>query len=303
MPWRFIELFRDPTPNGLINQRYVHAMMRLVELTDLKPNEKEDFISMVLLVGKKLVATWKHYNNYATLEDALIEQARAGEVIDDKAIQRISYSQDLYLEMDEFLVQFKSTLDYLVKLPVPIVGKRWNLTTFCERGGTVRKALKRNLPKEYSRTARMVEEQVLDLHKPWLEMAIEARDRLNHFLEGGADFQAVIVLKTMRDGKEHIHVPMWDEQNSLRQVMEVIFYNLLKLVEDFTAGFLMARLQDNITLVHKPVDHGSVESPWRTMSLDEFRKLKEEKGGSSMKLKKNRNRTKRRPEPFSESIL
>ena len=254
-------------------------MMRLVELTDLKPDEKENFINMVLLIGKKLVATWKHYNIYSTLEDRFIEQAKAGEVIDNQSIRRINYSQDLYLEMDEFLVQFKSTLDYLVKLPVPLVGKRWNLTTFGERGGTVRKALRRNLPKEYARTAKMVEEQVLDLHKPWLEMAIEARDRLNHFLEGGADFQAVVVLKMMKDGKEFIHVPMWDEQNSLRHVMEIVFHNPLKLVEDFTAGFLTARLKDEITLVHKPVDIGSIESPWRTMMLDEFRILKDRDGG------------------------
>jgi hypothetical protein len=279
MPWTLIDLFQDPTPNGLINQRYVQTMMRLVELTDLRPDEKENFINMVLLIGKKLVATWKHYNIYSTLEDQLIEQAKAGEVIDNQSIRRISYSQDLYLEMDEFLVQFKSTLDYLVKLPVPLVGKRWNLTTFGERGGTVRKALRRNLPKEYARTAKMVEEQVLDLHKPWLEMAIEARDRLNHFLEGGADFQAVVVLKMMKDGKEFIHVPMWDEQNSLRHIMEIVFHNLLKLVEDFTAGFLTARLKDEITLVHKPVDIDSIESPWRTMTLDEFRTLKDRDGG------------------------
>ena len=124
----------------------------------------------------------------------------------------------------------------------------------------------------------MVEEQALDLHKGWLEMAIEARDRLNHLLEGGASFEAVVVLKMMKDGKEVIHVPMWDEENSLRHVMEVIFYNLLKLVEDFTAGFLTARLRPDITLVHKPVERGSVESPWRTMSLEEFRKLKENAG-------------------------
>lgn len=76
-----------------------------------------------------------------------------------------------------------------MKLPVPLVGKRWNLHTFGERGGSVRKALRRNLPKEYATTAKMVEEQVLDLHKGWLEMATDARDRLNHLLEGGASFE------------------------------------------------------------------------------------------------------------------
>jgi hypothetical protein len=277
--WRYFDLFNDPTPNGLINQRYLITMMRLADHTDLKPDEKEKFINMLLLVSKKLVATWKHYNNYITIEDQLIKEAVAGKAIEHQMNQRISYSQDLFLEMDEFLVQFKSTLDYLVKLPVPLVGRRWNLSTFGERGGSVRKALKRNLPKEYARTAKMVEEQVLDLHKPWLEMAIEARDRLNHFLDGGANFEAMLVIKMMKDEKEVVHVPMWDEENTMRFTMEVIFYNLLKLVEDFTAGFMTARLKGEVTLVHKPVERLSVESPWRTMTLEEFRKLKDREGG------------------------
>ncbi|HEY0376418.1 MAG TPA: hypothetical protein VGC87_05610 [Pyrinomonadaceae bacterium] len=277
-----MDLFQDPTPNGLINQRYVQTMIKLAELTDMKPNEKEQFINLVLLVGKKLAATWKHYNNYATIEDQLIKQAEAGESLEKQPVQRVSYSQDLFLEMDEFLVQFKSTLDYLVKLPVPLVGRRWNLNTFGERGGTVRKALKRNLPKEYARTAKMVEEQVLDLHKGWLEMAIEARDRLNHLLEGGADFRGMLVIKMMKDGKETVHVPLWDEQNTARHAMEVIFYNLLKLVEDFSVGFLTARLRDEITIVHKPVELGSVESPWRTMPLEQFQKLKDQEEGGAV---------------------
>jgi hypothetical protein len=97
MVWRFIDLFQDPTPNGLINLRHVQTMMRLAELTNMKPNEKDDLINLVLLVGKKLVATWKHYRDYFTLEDQLIEQAKAGEVIDTQSVQQISYSQDLYL--------------------------------------------------------------------------------------------------------------------------------------------------------------------------------------------------------------
>jgi len=279
MGLRIINLFNDPTPNGFINQRYLQTMLKLSELTDMTPDEKESFLNILLLVSKKLVATWKHYNNYITIEDELIKQAEASQTIEAQQVQRISYSQDLFLEMDEFLVQFKSTLDYLVKLPIPLVGRRWNLSTFGERGGSVRKALKRNLPKEYARTAKMVEEQVLDVHKPWLEMAIEARDRLNHFLEGGANFEAMLVIKVTKDGKEVVHVPMWDEKNTMRHTAEVIFYNLVKLVEDFTACFLTARLKDETTLVHKPVDRFAIESPWRIMSLIEFRKLKERDGG------------------------
>src|SRR5574341_2232728 len=203
--WRYIDLFKDPTPTGLINQRYLMTMMQLAELTNLTPDEKQRFMNVLLLVGKKLVATWKHYYAYTTLEDNLIKQAEAGPAIEKQTFQRISYSQDLFLEMDEFLYQVKSTLDYMVKLPVPLVGKGWNVSTFGDKGGTVRKALRRNLPKKFETSARMIEEQALDSHKGWLEMIIEARDRLAHFLEGGASFEAMLVIKMMKDGKEVVH--------------------------------------------------------------------------------------------------
>jgi len=51
-------------------------------------------------------------------------------------IQHIIYSQDLFLEVDEFVVQVTSTLDYLAKLPLAIIGKNnWPyLRTFGSKG-------------------------------------------------------------------------------------------------------------------------------------------------------------------------
>jgi hypothetical protein len=272
--WRTIDLFKDPTPDGLINQRYLMTMMRLVELTDLNSEEKQKFMNVLLLVSKKLVATWKHFHAYATLEDELIKEAEAGEAIEHQSVQRVTYSQDLYLEMDEFLYQVKSTLDYMVKLPVPLVGRGWNISTFGEKGGAVRKALRRNLPKKFASSAKMIEEQALDMHREWLESIIEARDRLAHFLEGGASFEAMLVIKMMKDGKAVVHVPLWDKETTMRRVMESTFHNLLKLVEDFTAGFLTLRLRDGINLVHIPVEIFSVESPWKALTPEQMSKVK-----------------------------
>jgi hypothetical protein len=268
--WRYLDLFNDPTPDGLINQRYLMTMMRLVNLTELKADEKKRFFDILLLVAKKLVATWKHFNAYSSLEDSLIEKAQASIAIEKQTLQHISYSQDLFLEMDEFLYQVKSTLDYMVKLPVPLVGRGWNVSTFGDKGGTIRKALRRNLPRGNTNSARLIEEQVLDPHKQWLEMIIQARDRLAHFLQGGASFEAMIVIKTLKDDEETIHVPMWDKDTTMRIVMETTFHNLLKLVEDFTAGFLTIRMKPGINVVHIPVEIGSVKSPWVPMTMEQF---------------------------------
>lgn len=138
------------------------------------------------------------------------------------------------------------------------------------KGGTVRKALRRNLPRDNTNSARLIEEQVLDQHKPWLEMIIQARDRLAHFLDGGASFEAMIVIKMLKDEKETIHVPMWNKDTTMRLVMKTTFHNLLKLVEDFTAGFLTTRMKLGINLVHIPVEIDSVKSPWVPMTMDQF---------------------------------
>jgi hypothetical protein len=108
-------------------------MMRLAKLTDMTTEEGQRFMDILLLVSKKLVATWRHYDAYVTLEDQLIKEAEAGPAIETQSVQRVSYSQDLFLEMDEFLYQVKSTLDYMVKLPVPLVGRGWNISTFGEK--------------------------------------------------------------------------------------------------------------------------------------------------------------------------
>src|SRR5262249_47581245 len=55
----------------------------------------------------------------------------------------VSYSQELYLEFDEFLVQYKSSLDYLAKLPATLLGwNKWNRRTFGERGKRIIKMLR-----------------------------------------------------------------------------------------------------------------------------------------------------------------
>ncbi|HLA95473.1 MAG TPA: hypothetical protein VK612_07115 [Pyrinomonadaceae bacterium] len=256
-------------------------MLHLIEKTNLTNIEKDEFVNLMLLVAKKLVATWKHLREYERIEDELIEKARAGKAIEEEPVQRLNYSQDLFLEIDEFLVQGKSTLDYLVKVPVPIVGRCWNLRTFAKKGETVRNALKGILPAEYNRTAKMIEEQVLDRHVGWLGMTIEARDKLNHLLDGGADFRQILVVKSIVGGVEKIHVPLWDHNHTAREVLIIVNSNLQKLVEDFTVGFMTARLKEGMTLVHVPVERESVMSPWKIMSEEEFEALQKEKGGET----------------------
>lgn len=264
MPLQLKTLFNDPTPDGYINLRYVIHMMSIAQnYTDFSDAEFNEFVKHLLLVGKKMVATWSHLNRYVQLEDALIEAEEKNPPIETLDIQHISYSQDLFLELDEFLVQLKSTLDYLAKLPLSIIGKKnWPyLRTFGDKGGMVIKALKNNVPKKWEKQAAMIEEMVFGEQGKWLEMAIASRDRSNHLKDGGVDAEVFLVAKTTVDGKEKVVVPMWLDNLTVREYMHHTWHNLMAFTEQFTVGFLVMRFKEGFGFVHIPKPAGAVASP------------------------------------------
>jgi len=275
MSFRIDEIFADPTPNGIVNQRLVFTMTRIAELTDLGSEEKQEFMNLLLLIGKKLIGTWKQLQEYKAEEDRLTRVAKENPPIEKQAVQRVSYSLDLFLAHDLFLVQTKSTLDYLVKVPIPMLGRNvWPLRTFTGYGEGVLKALDRNVPKKYEDKVRLIKEMIIKKHLGWLEATIRGRDMINHFLDGGIDFRAFLVIKILNDGKEVIHVPKFPDGTTAREMMEATWLNLLMLVEDFIAGCLLFRLPKKFSMFHIPSDpRTSIKTPWiviRAEKEDEF---------------------------------
>jgi hypothetical protein len=263
MSFRIDELFADPTPNGIVNQRLVMTMLNVAERTEMNSKEKQDFMNLILLVGKKLIGVWRHLQNYIAVEEGLCEEAKKMEAMEKQKVQRVAYSLDLFLEFDGFYVQTKSTLDYLIKIPLPILGnKTWPLRTFSDKGEAVINALNRNVPKRFANKARLIETMLTDKHMGWLATAIEVRNRINHCLDGGIDFRIFIVIKKLKEGVEFIHVPTWEEGVPIRTVLEATWQNLFMLCEDFIGGFLFMRLPENYAIVHKPTPLDTPRSPW-----------------------------------------
>lgn len=269
-----INLFNDPTPSGIINQRLVVHALNVLEYTDLNEAEKIDIRDLVLYIGIKLVAVWRHLENYKAIEDILIKDAKNSTSIEKQAIKHVRYEQNLFLELDEFLVQLKSALDYLVKIPRAVVGRNvWSLTTFGKKGDTVIKALKGSLPEKYADKAKLIEEKVVQKHLDWLADTINARDMINHYLHGGLDIKGFMVMKIIENGNEKIHVPMRTDDLTLRAYMEIAWVNLFKLTEDFIISFLALRLQVKYSLLHTLSDHTSVKSPWKIMPTQNYEAL------------------------------
>jgi hypothetical protein len=148
-----------------------------------------------------------------------------------------------------------------VKIPVPMLGKNiWSLRTFGSKGEEVLRVLKHNLPEEHKNTAIAFEKVIFEHHRPWLKEVIKLRDRANHYLEGGISTNAFSVY---REGDE-IKVPMFTNDQTVAQLMEIFWQNLFVFVEDFVALSLTFRLDTQLALLFRgrPTFETS-ESPWK----------------------------------------
>lgn len=245
-----------------MNRRILQHLYALAEYTDLTDDERQHLLQNLVLLGHKLASVWIHLDRYQTVEDRLIAEAEQTVLDPSSEVWEVAHSQDLFLEFDEFLVQVKSSLDYLVKIPVPILGaKRWSLSTFGDKGEKVVQALRRNVPKPKQHLAEGII-GFLKNHRPWLEDAIRARDGLNHYLDGIIPFERFSVYRDPTTEPGTIRIPMWNDEQSIRELMGVVWENLIFLVEDFAVGFLSFRVQPGLGFFHNPPEPGSVRSPW-----------------------------------------
>jgi hypothetical protein len=112
-------VFDDPTPNAVILNRINRRPLEIAgTCTDLNREEANDFIDLVMLISRKMVSVWKHLQTYHAEETRLREQFA------DPAAKHHVYSQELFEEFDVFAVQIKSTIDHVVKVMRPMLGRK-----------------------------------------------------------------------------------------------------------------------------------------------------------------------------------
>jgi hypothetical protein len=252
-------LFSDPTPNGSINRRILVNPLVLTDATDLNDEERERLLRLLTLVARKLASVWTHRARYAEAQHELVAAAHDAVGLDTEVLD-LGYSQELFLEFEEFLVQVKSALDHLVKVPAVFIGtKAWSLTTWGDKGRKVEKAVKNNLPKQHKQHAAGIRDLVLKPHREWLPDVIEARDKVSHYLQGGVDFE-LFGVHLMEGGD--VRVPLWAPDQTVLEFMDVIWGNLLRLAEDFVHVFLYLRVTDDYVFKKDPQSPMSAKPSW-----------------------------------------
>ena len=140
-------LLEDPS-EGLVMQRVVLQPQALLELSSLLPDKKAAIMRLIQVIAYKLVALWQHDQAFARIEAERIEASKK-EVQDKRDGHQIKMKviHQLWIEFEEFMVQFKSLLDHMAKILRYTHGIP-ELRTFGDRGEGVVKALRNNVRKD-----------------------------------------------------------------------------------------------------------------------------------------------------------
>jgi hypothetical protein len=280
---KIFEDLSDGVINGRINTRFALEALQFLEISNERKSEFQEFINLFSI---KLCALWSHYLRYK----AETERLRADPPIvtlTDEASGEVIYSQTLFIEFDEFLVQLKSSLDYLSYVPAIFYGEgRWTLKTFGHKGEKFFNALERSLPKNDHQWVEDFKKTYLPKFQPYIDKAIDMRDSLNHFIPQSD--RAPLSLKNYRvcleiDRKKQTErficpvVGIADDGSTvlLEQHMYYLFFVHIQFCETLLHLLITPFLKKGITVAKLHKTELNNKSPWEIISFKELdRRLK-----------------------------
>jgi len=232
----------------------------MLQWCTLSEDETKHFEESMHRTSLKLVAAWKSMTAYRDLTSQLVFESLKSPRLASDPVHHIMPSHELYGHLDAFLTQFKSGLDYLIKLGQPIFGRRrWTLRTFADNGKKVANALN-NLPADFEPAASELSKFVV-WNEEWLGEVIAFRDWINHGLEGGPDPAVLEIWSEQGIAGLKTYCPLF-KGIPLDEYLHQMWWNLFHFIEGFSAHLLWARAQPQFRLYYKPVRDDSPHSPW-----------------------------------------
>ena len=123
----------DPS-GGRVFGGFLRGTTGILTATDLEESSQQQIFKMLLQISTKLTSLVAIRKSYELALDSAKEEARSS--VAGRGVEKFSVqSTELMGWADVYLVQVKSTLDHLVKVPSPVVGyKYWNLRSFGNKG-------------------------------------------------------------------------------------------------------------------------------------------------------------------------
>jgi hypothetical protein len=177
----------------------------------------------------KLTATKYHLDNYERLERQQYEQARRQFKRDPNSTRE---AFELIFELEAFLFQVKSSLDMLVKLLIPILGKDVVGTrTYKDEGNQLIKGLTRfkNRPGSNADAINALIALIETNRDAWLRTVVQMRDELNH-VKGLSDYRFIPVRSP--NGDVGVQKPQFRGKETL-DFMRFVYQKNLEYPQDF----------------------------------------------------------------------
>ncbi len=263
----------DPT-GGMISTRFVSGLMNLLNECSGSEKQHTEVANLIFTTAVKLICIYEHYRRYCEIEDRLIAVARASPFyFSDTTPKHTALSQDLFIEFDGFLVQVKSILDHCVNIlnfgfNIPFSA----LTTFGGKGSKIIRQLENNVATNLRGPANVLIKLIGD-NKPWLELAIEVRDRMNHFKSGGVDLQKFTVYVYAEGNDTKAWTPRLHKDQSIRELMGLLYLQVFEFCE-FFMGFAMLPRIDKVGIqCRKSADPRAIR--WKTYPIELMRRFEE----------------------------
>lgn len=174
-PIRMHKVWTNPEINVRIYAQLCHLNFEQL----LEKPLFERFYRYSECVMHKLHATLYHLENYQRLEQfhyaKCLEQYKTGNTNTYECF-------DLIFELEACLFQIKSSLDMLVKLMIPILGKRVKTQTFAAKGDHLVNGLEQYKKQKTAPVPKV--QEFIDMLKwakqDWIEKVVDLRDELNH---------------------------------------------------------------------------------------------------------------------------
>jgi hypothetical protein len=265
-------LFSDTSRNAIIQARIVLPFVQLLDATALEQKQKEIFLESLLMLARKLLSVWTHLERFQKRQKELEPNCPILDTDSASSSFELAYDQELFIEFDEFLVQYKSSLDHLAKVPTSLLGKaRWNPRSFGDKGEKLVRMLKSAIPKTERHLIPAFQKLIFEKHKADLDTIIEARDRINHYVEGGLDYRNFFVFGTKQRGVITLRLPMWSADQPIADFMDVSFGNLIQFCESFIGFFVGIFQKAGLVFRYIPVTPQSTENPWSVITESEMK--------------------------------
>lgn len=222
-------LLKMPFDNEINGRLYYQAreLLAFYDFYNPKSIEKDRFLGALLDVMVKIFAMKYHMNNYRYHESQCIKQIKQK----CKANSHESMQADtLLFELEAFMFQMKSALDFTMKLLEALYPKRFKTHTFGDKGDDLIKGLQQ-FSKDKSAKKGIIDtliEMIKNDQIAWLNQSIKFRDSLSHYkTHSGYSYRCV------KKGKEIKTYPPRIARLTVSSYLQMTYSNCLEFIQDF----------------------------------------------------------------------